>query len=171
MSLRAQLHLVWRRLARSPGFAAMSVATLAIGIAANAAIFTVVNAVLLRPLPVPASEQLVVLQHVVPGLAQLSELPMSDALYFLYARESRTLEGVSLFSNAQASFTGADNPQRVPAAAVTASFFEVMRTPPRIGRAFTEADERGGGGAGRDRERRALARSLRRRSDRRRASR
>ena len=144
MSLRAQLHLVWRRLARSPGFAAMSVATLAIGIAANAAIFTVVNAVLLRPLPVPASEQLVVLQHVVPGLAQLSELPMSDALYFLYARESRTLEGVSLFSNAQASFTGADNPQRVPAAAVTASFFEVMRTPPRIGRAFTEADERRG---------------------------
>ncbi len=139
-----QLRLLWRRTAAAPGFTLVSLATLAIGIGANVAIFTVVNAVLLRPLPIPDSERLVMLRHAAPGLAQLDELPMSDALYFLYAEESRTLDGVAVFRDLQASFTGPDNPQRVQAARVTASFFDVMGTPPRIGRAFTAEDDRPG---------------------------
>ena len=144
MSLSLQLRLLWRRAVGSPGFTLVSLATLAIGIGANVAIFTVVNAVLLRPLPMPESERLVLLRHAAPGLTQLDELPLSDALYFFYAAESRALEGVAAFQNEQASFTGADNPQRVQAAGVTASFFEVMRTPPQLGRAFAPEDDRPG---------------------------
>ena len=144
MSLASQLRLLWRRAAGSPGFTLVALATLAIGIGANVAIFTVVNAVLLRPLPMPDSERLVVLRHAAPGLVQLDELPLSDALYFLYAAESRTLDGVAAYRSEQASFTGADNPQRVQAASVTASFFDVMRTPPQLGRTFTAEDDRPG---------------------------
>ena len=144
MSLSLQLRLLWRRAVGSPGFTLVSLATLAIGIGANVAIFTVVNGVLLRPLPMPDSERLVLLRHAAPGLTELDELPLSDALYFLYAAESRTLEGVAAYQPLQASFTGADDPQRVQAAAVTASFFEVMRTPPQLGRTFTPEDDRPG---------------------------
>ncbi|MCY3842410.1 MAG: ABC transporter permease [Acidobacteria bacterium] len=144
MSLSLQLRLLWRRAVGSPGFTLVALATLAIGIGANVAIFTVVNAVLLRPLPMPDSERLVLLRHAAPGLTQLDELPLSDALYFFYAAESRTLEGVAAYQPLQASFTGADNPQRVQAAAVTASFFDVMRTPPQLGRTFTPEDDRPG---------------------------
>ena len=144
MTPSSQLRLLWRRAAANPGFTLISLATLAIGIGANIAIFTVVNAVLLRPLPIPESERLLVLRHAAPGLVQLHELPMSDALYFLYAEESRTLDGVAAIQDGQASFTGPENPQRVQAASVTASFFDVMRTPPRIGRPFTAEDDRPG---------------------------
>ena len=144
MSLSLQLRLLWRRAVGNPGFTLVSLATLAIGIGANVAIFTVVNAVLLRPLPMPDSERLVLLRHSAPGLTQLDELPLSDALYFFYAAESRTLEGVAAYQPLQASFTGADNPQRVQAAAVTASFFDVMRTPPQLGRTFVLEDDRPG---------------------------
>ena len=144
MPLSLQLRLLWRRAVGTPGFTLVSLATLAIGIGANVAIFTVVNAVLLRPLPMPDSERLVLLRHAAPGLTQLDELPLSDALYFLYAAESRTLDGVAAYQGGQASFTGADNPQRVQASAVTASFFDVMRTPPQLGRTFTPEDDRPG---------------------------
>ena len=144
MTFFAQLRLFYRRALANPGFTLVSLATLAIGVGANVAIFAVVNAVLLRPLPLPDSERLVILRHAAPGLAQLDELPMSDALYFLYAEESRTLESVAAYRDEQASFTGPENPQRVGATRVTASFFDVLRTPPRLGRSFTAEDDRPG---------------------------
>ena len=144
MTFFAQLRLFCRRAVANPGFTFISLATLAIGVGANVAIFAVVNAVLLRPLPLPDSERLVLLRHAAPGLAQLDELPMSDALYFLYAEESRTLESVAAYRDEQASFTGPENPQRVGATRVTASFFDVLRTPPRLGRSFTAEDDRPG---------------------------
>ena len=135
------MRILVRRLLASPGFTAVSVITLAVAIGANLAIFTVVNAVLLRPLPVPDADRLVMLDHVAPGLTQLPGLPMSTALYFLYRDESRTLDRVALFNDGVTSFTGPDDPVRVPSASVTASFFEVVQTPPLLGRAFAEADE------------------------------
>ena len=144
MTFFAQLRLFYRRALANPGFTLVSLATLAIGVGANVAIFAVVNAVLLRPLPLPDSERLVILRHAAPGLAQLDELPMSDALYFLYAEESRTLESVAAYRDEQASFTGPENPQRVGSTRVTASFFDVLRTPPRLGRSFTAEDDRPG---------------------------
>ena len=144
MSLASQLRLFCRRVSASPGFTLLALVTLATGVGANVAIFAIVNAVLLRPLPLPDSERLVVLRHAAPALAQLDELPMSDALYFLYAEESRTLDSVAVYREELASFTGPENPQRVPAASVTASFFDVMRTPPRLGRGFGAEDDRPG---------------------------
>ena len=144
MTSPVALRVLLRRLATSPGFTTISVLTLAVGIGANLAIFTIVNAVLLRPLPLPDSDRLVILNHTILGLVQLDDLPMSDALYFLYANESRTLDGVALFDRGQVSFTGPDNPQRVTSATVSASFFDVVRTPPRAGRAFRVEDERRG---------------------------
>ena len=144
MTFLSQLRLFCRRAVANPGFTFISLATLAIGVGANVAIFAVVNAVLLRPLPLPDSERLVILRHAAPGLAQLDELPMSDALYFLYAEESRTLESVAAYRDEQASFTEPENPQRVGATRVTASFFDVLRTPPRLGRSFAAEDDRPG---------------------------
>jgi putative ABC transport system permease protein len=140
----SMLRILFRRLAADPGFVAIASLTLAIGIGANLAIFTVVNAILLRPLPISESERLVVVAHVAPGLSQLSDLPMSPALYVLYARESQTLSGVSLLTDEQVSFTGVENPQRMVASRVTASFFDVIRMPPQMGRAFRVEDERPG---------------------------
>ena len=144
MSLSSRLRLLWRRALATPGFTLVSLAMLATGVGANVAIFTVVNAVLLRPLPVADSERLVVLRHAAPGLVQLDELPISDALYYLYASESRTLDGVAVIRDGQASFTGPENPQRLQAASVSASFFDVMRARPRIGRAFNADEDRPG---------------------------
>ena len=136
------MRLLLRRLAASPGFTAVSVLTLAVGIGANLAIFSVVNAVLLRPLPFPEANRLVILRHAAPRLVQMTELPMSGPLYHLYARELRTADGVMLFGTSETSFTGPENPQRVASSLVTPSFFEVLRTAPRLGRAFTDADSR-----------------------------
>ena len=103
-----------------------------------------VNAVLLRPLRLPDSERLVLLRHAAPQFGPLNDLPMSDALHFLYAEHSRTLDGVAGFSDVAGGFTGPDDPQRMPAASVTASFFDVPRTPPRLGRPFTVEEDRPG---------------------------
>ena len=134
----------FRSLSRNPFFTGVGVLTVALGIGTSVTVFTVVNAVLLRPLPIPDSERLVLLRHVTPEQPRFSEVRMSDALHFLYAEKSRTLNGVAGFSDYQVSFTGPDNPQRVQAAWVTASFFDVMRMQPRIGRAFTGEDDRPG---------------------------
>jgi len=136
------VRLLLRRLAASPGFTAISVLTLATGIGANLAIFTTVNAVLLRPLPLPESDRLVIVSHAAPGLVQLDELPMSEPLYFLYARELETIDGMMLFEETASSFTGPENPQRVASARVSPSFFEVLRSPPRVGRGFLDEDSR-----------------------------
>ena len=144
MRLPSQLRLLWRRAAANPGRTLVSLLTLAVAIGANVAIFAVVNAVLRRPLPFPDSERLVLLRHVAPQLGPLNDLATSDALHFLYAEQSRTLEGVAGFSDVAVSFTDRDNPQRVPAASITASFFDVLRTPPRLGRPFTAEEDRRG---------------------------
>ena len=142
--LPSQLRLLWRRAAANPGLTLVSLLTLAVAIGANVAIFAVVNAVLRRPLPFPDSERLVLLRHVAPQLGPLNDLPMSDGLHFLYAEQSRTLDGVVGFNDVAVSFTDPDNPQRVPAASITASFFDVLRTPPRLGRPFTSEEDRPG---------------------------
>lgn len=134
------LRLFWRRVIATPTGALVAVVTLGVGIGANIAIFTIVNSVLLQPLPLPDSERLVLLRHVAPGLAQREELHISPGLYFLYAEQSRTLHDVALIYHARASLTGPENPERVPAARVTPSFFDTVGTPPLIGRVFSAAD-------------------------------
>ena len=146
MTSAFHLRIPWRRLAASPGFAGVALTMIAVGVGAAVSVFTIVNAVLLRPLPVPEPERLVTLMHDLPGLpggvGERELFRISDALYFLYADESRTLDGVAAVRESQAGFTDPEHPQRVTATRVTASFFDLMRTPPRLGRVFTAEDER-----------------------------
>ena len=138
------LRYVLRVLRRNPGFTATTVLTLMLAISATIAIFTIVNTVLLRPLPFPDAERLVTLawsgDSGRSGGSGGRSLGLSGPLYFRYADESRTLDAVSAYEEQSANLTDPDDPQRVTAAHVTPAFFDVLRTPPRFGRVLTAAD-------------------------------
>jgi predicted permease len=121
-----------RILRRSPVFTTVAVGTLALGIGANSAIFSVVNAVLLQPLPFPDTKSLV---SVWDGGHSLAE--------FAYIRDrSRTLESVAtFFPNLGVSLSGADEPMRLTSAQVSAGFFDVLRVPPMRGRFLRKGDD------------------------------
>ena len=93
--LTAQLRQVLRRLGRAPMFTAVTLLTLAIGIGANTAIFSVLEGVLLKPLPYPHPEQLVTVSHTAPGW-KIKDMSASPSTYFIYREQSRTFEDVGL---------------------------------------------------------------------------
>jgi hypothetical protein len=138
-----QLFHTLRTLARTPAFTLLSILTLAIGIAATTAIFSVVDGVLLRPLPYPEPDRLVNVSHEAPGL-NLDSMGMSDALYFHYLEHAHALDGLALVDQRTATLTGSGEPQRLPAVVATGSFFSVLRVSPALGRAFTEDEGRPG---------------------------
>lgn len=139
-----ELRSAFRRLVRVPGFTALCVITLAVGIGATTAIFSVVHGVLLSPLPYPDAQALVGLWHRAPGL-DMEQVPQSPGTYLFYRQQEETLESVALFSEIRLNLSSGDLPERVPAAAVTPSLSTVLRTPPTLGRAFSEAEGRPGG--------------------------
>ncbi len=128
-----------RSLARSPLFAVITVVTLAVAIGANSAIFSVVNGVLLRPLPYPESDRLVVVGHTAP-LAGFPQVPQATGTYVLYRDEATTLEGLTMFWDGTVNLTGTGEPEQLSAAGITGTFFDVLRTPPALGRGFTEEE-------------------------------
>jgi predicted permease len=128
-----------RSLARSPLFTVISVVTLAVAIGANSAIFSVVNGVLLRPLPYPESDRLVVVGHTAP-IAGFPEVPQATGTYVLYRDEAATLDGLTMFWDGSVNLTGTGEPEQLSAAGVTGTFFDVLRTPPALGRGFTEEE-------------------------------
>ncbi len=139
---RRELRRCLRSFARNPLFTGVAVLTLALGAGAAIAIFTIVNAVLLRPLPFPDADRMVTLAwsgNDSRGSGGRS-LGFSGPLYFRYAEESRTLDAVSAYAAGGANLTDPDDPQRVTATHVTPSFFDVLRTPPRLGRVLTVTD-------------------------------
>jgi predicted permease len=135
-----QLRYVVRKLMRAPLFTLTAIVTLAVGIGANSAIFSVVNGVLLRPLPFEEPDRLVGLWHTAPGLG-FDQVNQSPALHFTYRDENRVFEDVVMWDNRQVAVTGLEEPEQLPALLVTAGFFEVLGVRPRIGRAFTEEDD------------------------------
>jgi putative ABC transport system permease protein len=126
-----------RRLRRSPGFTVVAVLTLALGIGANSAIFSVVNAVLLRSLPYEEAERLVLVAHV---NREGNPAPMSPANFRDVRAEARSLEDLSFWHYSGRTLTGVGDPVRLQGAAVGERFFEVMRARPLLGRTF-RADE------------------------------
>jgi putative ABC transport system permease protein len=143
MAIPIQLRQVVRRLARSPFFAGVTLLTLALGIGANAAIFGVVEGVLLRPLPYPHPEQLVGVWHTAPGV-NIAELESAPSLYFIDREESRSFEDVGLWSDNSASVTGLTEPERVRALRVTDGTLSLLGVPPRLGRTFAREDDKRG---------------------------
>ena len=128
-----------RRLLRRPGFTAVAAITLALGIAANVAIFAVVNAVLLRPLPYPESERIVEIEHHAPGL-DLPELENSPGTLNLYVGHARALAHVAGVQEGTRNLTGGLEPARIRVAEITPSWFDVMQVQPARGRRFVPAD-------------------------------
>ena len=122
-----------RVLLRAPAFTVVAVLTLALGIGANAAVFSIVNALLIRPLPLPASDRLVrVLGVDKDGEQQYLSMPDFEDL----RAQARLVEGLSGFVPQSANLTGRAEPQRVRAGFVSDNFFDVVAVQPAIGRGF-----------------------------------
>jgi predicted permease len=139
-----------RRLVRAPAFTATTVLTLAFGIGATTTMFSVVDGVLLRPLPYADADRLVDLAHELQ-VSGAMHVDQSDASFLFYQRENRVFAGVGAYQSAAVNLgglaaTGSDVSEtvRVSAARVSASLFEVLRTPPARGRAFADRDDQPG---------------------------
>src|SRR3954467_15724273 len=134
-----------RMMLRSPGFTAVALVALALGIGANTAIFSVVNSVLLRPLSFADSDRLVFVYHSYTGL-HLSRISVSPQGFNYYREHSKTLEQLSAFSGYRApqNLTGSGEPERVRPAMVTGDFFNVLGVPAALGRNLTPNDDQPG---------------------------
>lgn len=144
-SLLVDLKHVCRRLRRSPGFAITVVLTLAIGIGANTAVFSVLNSVLLRPLPYPEPQQLVSL-HInapgAPGLAEFrNELRLSASMYFTFATHNRVFQSMGVWGPGTASITGIAQPEQVNTAQISDGVLETLNVPAVNGQWLTAADQ------------------------------
>ncbi len=140
MDFLTQLRHVIRRLLRTPTFTAVALLTLAVGIGANTAIFSVVNGVLLKPLPYPEADRLIGVWHTAPGV-NLKEINNGPSNYFTYREESRTFVDMGVYGNDQVTVTGVAEPERVAALNVTASTLPILGVAPFLGRTFSAADD------------------------------
>jgi len=129
-----------RSIRRSPGFAFAVIVTMALGIGANTAIFSVVNGVLLRPLPYEDGHELVVLRQQQP-LTGSGDLPFSYQEILDYRTRSKSLDGVVEFHSMWFILLGGAEPQRVSTGVVSANYFDVLGVKPLHGRTFVEADD------------------------------
>jgi putative ABC transport system permease protein len=124
-----------RSLVRRPMFAAVVIATIALGVGANAAIFSVVNGVLLRPLPYPDADRVMTFGHTPPTwLASPPE-------FFDYRRDVRSFEALAAFTQNEGNLATLDEPERVGLAAVSPEFFSVLGIRPQLGRTFAADDD------------------------------
>ena len=138
--LRSRLGRTVRRLFRAPMFTIVAVLTLGLGIGANTAIFSVVNGVLLKPLPYPDADRLVGVWHTAPGM-NIPLLNQSPATYFTYREEGRVFEDIGLWDNTSVSVTGAGEPERIQALIVSDGTLGVLARAAALGRVFNNADD------------------------------
>lgn len=131
-----------RRLRKSPAFTAVAVLTLALGIGANSAMFSIVNAVLLRPLPYRDPGRLVLLSEHWPQFPRLS---LSYLNYKDWRDQSHSFEAVGAVRNFIVTMTGKGEAERIPSQNVTANLFELLGISPELGRTFTAEEDRAGG--------------------------
>ena len=132
-----------RRALRNPGFALITILTLALGLGANSAMMSVVSTVLLEPLPYQNPDQLVRVDHAAPGL-ELPQLDISEALFLFYRENARSFDGISLSRTRQVTLTGLDRPQRLRAANFTPGTLAMLGVQPILGRSFMPEEERAG---------------------------
>ena len=144
-SLLVDLKHVCRRLWRSPGFTITVVLTLAIGIGANTAVFSVLNSVLLRPLPFPDPQQLVSLRLNAPGAPGLAEfrdeLRLSASMYFTFAAHNKVFQSIGVWGPGTASITGNAQPEQVNTAQISSGVLETLNVPALTGQWLTAADQ------------------------------
>ena len=138
------LRYAFRQLRKSPGFTLVAVLTLALGIGANTAIFSVINAVLLRPLPYPQPDRIVTLYE---STAAQPEISISWPNFLDWKKEATVFEELAVGRRESFNLSGVEgrDPERVSGFVVTADFFKVIGLSPQIGRAFSEAEDKAGG--------------------------
>ncbi len=135
-----------RQIGKAPGFAAVAVITLALGMGANTAIFSVVNGVLLRPLPFKEPDRLVRIWHTPPqaSFPGITRFTVSPANFLDWQNQNHVFEHVAIYGFRALTLTGADKAEQVVASPVSAGFFDTVGVKPMIGRALLpEEDEQG----------------------------
>ena len=145
-SLVADVRYTWRSLVRAPGFAVAAIGVLALGIGATTAMFSILNTVLLRPLPFAEPDRLVRLFHV-PPQATFPGIPLfslSPANFYDWQREATSFDGMAMYRTRSFTLTGSGTPRPVVAATVGAGFFDIVRGQPAQGRVFRPDEDRPG---------------------------
>jgi predicted permease len=144
-SLLADVRFGARTLRKSSGFTAVAILTLALGIGANTAVFSVVNSVLLKPLNYPRAEELVALRQLAPGAAGLADfasgLRLSPSMYVTYAEHNRTFQSLGVWTIGAANVTGLAEPEQVRIVAVSDGVLQALSVPPSFGRWFSQTDQ------------------------------
>lgn len=135
-----QLRQVLRRLGRAPLFTTITLLTLAIGVGANTVIFSVVEGVILKPLPYPHAEQLIGVWHTAPGIG-LKQLNMAPSIYMIDREQNTTLTDIGVYGNDTMDVTGDGQPEHVQGLDVTQGTLPLLGVTPAAGRLFTQADD------------------------------
>jgi hypothetical protein len=131
----AQFGQILRRLTHTPLFTAVTLITLAIGVGANTAIFSVIEGILLKPLPYSQAESLVAVRLMAPGM-NLYDVPISPSTYFVLREQGRIFDDIGLYDPIQANVTGIAEPERVHALKMTDGVLPILRVRPMLGRGF-----------------------------------
>jgi predicted permease len=135
--------IILRRLFRSPLFTAVTLITLAIGIGANTAIFSVINGILLKPLPYPEPDRLAGVWHTAKGI-HLDELEICPSLYFTYREQGRTFQNIGAYTGGSVSVTRIAEPEQVQSLWVTEGVLPILGARPSFGRLFRHQDDSDG---------------------------
>ncbi len=139
--LRQDLRYTARTLARAPGFTAVAILVLALGIGANTAVFSVTDYVLIRPLPFPAADRLVRLWETLPGYR---EMELSPVDFRDWKRMNTVFEDMGAITTFAVNLIGDGAPERIKTAIVTGDLFTMLGVQPRLGRWIAPADDRDG---------------------------
>jgi predicted permease len=142
--VKVQLRHVLRSFVRMPLFTAVALLMLAVGIGANTAIFSVVNGVLLKPLPYPNPEELVAVWLTAPGV-NVKDLNLSLSDYLIFREQSRTFQDIGLYMGASVNITGIGEPEHASGLLVTDGLLPVLGATPLLGRSFDHSDDQPGG--------------------------
>jgi predicted permease len=141
MSLPAnQLRQLIRRLARSPLFSLVTLFTIALAVGANTSIFSVVNGILLKPLPYMKPDRLVATWFVAPGI-NIKDLNMAPSMYFVFREQGKLWEDIGLWTGDSVNVTGRGNPEQIEALDVTDGTLPLLGVKPLLGRLFTKKDD------------------------------
>ena len=143
-NLFQDLHFGWRMLAKNPGFAAVSVLTLALGIGANTLIFSVVNAAILHPLPFRQPRRLVTLWATSPTVGFSGTGTLTDPDYMEWRKQNHVFSEIAAFRGQPANLTGAGEPVRLTGTTISASLWRALEVNPALGRGFAPEEETAG---------------------------
>ncbi len=135
-----RLKPVLRRLLRLPMFTGLTVLTLGLGIGAKSAIFSVIEGVLLKPLPYPKADELIAVTQAAPGL-NLTDAAIGAFQYFTWRDESRTFQDFGIWTTTRVTVTGQGNPEEIASLDVTDAVLPLLGVQPLLGRLFTRADD------------------------------